>query len=70
MKLTKFENMLEDWIKTIDIHSSVNQNSKNGLMLIEGLIFPEMRPTLASLFREEDKYFYVWLMRQLDILHL
>ena len=63
MKLTKFENMLEDWIETIDIHSSVKSKLKEWFDVgLRDWDISRDAPYFGFLIPgEEDKYFYVWL---------
>jgi Methionyl-tRNA synthetase len=63
MKLTKFENMLKDWIETIDIHSSVKSKLKEWFDVgLRDWDISRDTPYFGFLIPgEEDKYFYVWL---------
>ena len=63
MKLTKFENMLKDWIETIDMHSSVRSKLKEWFDVgLRDWDISRDAPYFGFIIPgEENKYFYVWL---------
>ncbi len=63
MKLGMFESMLNEWIETIDIHSSVNSKLKEWFEVgLRDWDISRDDPYFGFLIPgEEKKYFYVWL---------